>query len=156
MYMQNFQKWIRKLFTISNLLLFLLFFPSSGATGLGKSTMVNTLFKGRLSRMSSTGAAAAIPKTVEVKSVSHGMMMSPCSLKGIIISICTIIFRSWQTKQRAINHPGTCLNPLYSDSVNVLIETLCYFLIFFFSYWGKRCKIKTNHHWHSRIWWSNQ
>ena len=35
--------------------------------------MVNTLFKGRLSRMSSTGAAAAIPKTVEVKSVSHGM-----------------------------------------------------------------------------------
>lgn len=84
-YMRNFQKWIRKLFTISNLLLFLFFFPSSGATGLGKSTMVNTLFKGRLSRMSSTGAAAAIPKTVEVKSVSHGMMMSPCSLKGIII-----------------------------------------------------------------------
>ena len=35
--------------------------------------MVNTLFKGRLSRMSSTGAAATIPKTVEVKSVSHGM-----------------------------------------------------------------------------------
>ena len=44
-----------------------------GATGLGKSTMVNTLFKGRLSRISSTGAAATIPKTVEVKSVSHGM-----------------------------------------------------------------------------------
>ena len=35
--------------------------------------MVNTLFKGRLSRMSSTGAAATIPKSVEVKSVSHGM-----------------------------------------------------------------------------------
>jgi len=50
-----------------------LFFPFSGATGLGKSTMVNTLFKGRLSRMSSTGASATIPKTVEVKSVSHGM-----------------------------------------------------------------------------------
>lgn len=46
-----------------------------GATGLGKSTMVNTLFKGRLSRISSTGTAAAIPKTVEVKSVSHGMSM---------------------------------------------------------------------------------
>ena len=57
---------------------FLSFF--SGATGLGKSTMVNTLFKGRLSRMSSTGAAAAIPKTVEVKSVSHGMMTCPCNL----------------------------------------------------------------------------
>ncbi|XP_068672287.1 neuronal-specific septin-3-like isoform X1 [Montipora foliosa] len=42
-----------------------------GATGLGKSTMVNTLFKGRLSRISSTGAASVIPKTAEVKSVSH-------------------------------------------------------------------------------------
>ncbi|XP_027043484.1 neuronal-specific septin-3-like [Pocillopora damicornis] len=42
-----------------------------GATGLGKSTMVNTLFKGRLSRISSTGATPCIPKTVEVKSVSH-------------------------------------------------------------------------------------
>ncbi|KAK2572024.1 Neuronal-specific septin-3 [Acropora cervicornis] len=46
-----------------------------GATGLGKSTMVNTLFKGRLSRISSTGTAAAIPKTVEVKSVSHGPVL---------------------------------------------------------------------------------
>ncbi|XP_020615965.1 neuronal-specific septin-3-like, partial [Orbicella faveolata] len=65
-----FQKLTRKLITISFLPIFF-FFPFSGATGLGKSTMVNTLFKGRLSRMSSTGAAAAIPKTVEVKSVSH-------------------------------------------------------------------------------------
>ena len=40
--------------------------------------------------MSSTGAAAAIPKTVEVKSVSHGMITYPCSLKGIsILIICT-------------------------------------------------------------------
>lgn len=43
--------------------------------------------------MSSTGAAAAIPKTVEVKSVSHGMMMHPCSLKGTIILICTRHFK---------------------------------------------------------------
>lgn len=50
------------------------FLSLTGATGLGKSTMVNTLFKGRLSRISSTGTAAAIPKTVEVKSVSHGMV----------------------------------------------------------------------------------
>ena len=35
--------------------------------------MVNTLFKGRLSRISSTGATPCIPKTVEVKSVSHGV-----------------------------------------------------------------------------------
>ena len=46
--------------------------------------MVNTLFKGRLSRMSSTGAAAAIPKTVEVKSVSHGMTTCSCNLQGIV------------------------------------------------------------------------
>ena len=58
---------------LSSVHVFLIMNFLSGATGLGKSTMVNTLFKGRLSRMSSTGAAAAIPKTVEVKSVSHGM-----------------------------------------------------------------------------------
>ena len=39
--------------------------------------MVNTLFKGRLSRISSTGAASVIPKTAEVKSVSHGMFIIP-------------------------------------------------------------------------------
>ncbi|KXJ22802.1 neuronal-specific septin-3 [Exaiptasia diaphana] len=40
-----------------------------GATGLGKSTMVNTLFKSKISR--TTGVPSVIPKTVEVKSVSH-------------------------------------------------------------------------------------
>lgn len=66
--------------------------------------------------MSSTGvAAAAIPKTVEVKSVSHGMMMHPCSLKGTIILICTRHFKILTNKKRrAINHPATCSNPLYS------------------------------------------
>ncbi|XP_048576314.1 neuronal-specific septin-3 isoform X2 [Nematostella vectensis] len=42
-----------------------------GASGLGKSTMVNTLFKGKLSRPTSTGKSTIIPKTVDVKSVSH-------------------------------------------------------------------------------------
>ena len=74
--------------------------------------------------MSSTGAAAAIPKTVEVKSVSHGMIAYPCSLKGISILICTRHFRFWQTARRATN----LLNHLYSYNVNVLIETYCYFI----------------------------
>ncbi|XP_031567267.1 neuronal-specific septin-3-like isoform X1 [Actinia tenebrosa] len=42
-----------------------------GASGLGKSTMVNTLFKSKLSRPSATGIPTTIPKTVDVKSVSH-------------------------------------------------------------------------------------
>ncbi|KAK3724994.1 hypothetical protein QZH41_017468, partial [Actinostola sp. cb2023] len=42
-----------------------------GASGLGKSTMVNTLFKSKISRPSSTGIPSSIPKTVDVKSVSH-------------------------------------------------------------------------------------
>ena len=45
----------------------------AGASGLGKSTMVNTLFKGKLSRSLSTGSTSVIPKTVEVKSVCHGL-----------------------------------------------------------------------------------
>lgn len=62
-------------------LLFLLsyHFPSvslsltPGQSGLGKSTLVNTLFKSQVSRRS-TGWSRdeKIPKTVEIKSVSHG------------------------------------------------------------------------------------
>lgn len=45
---------------------------TAGASGLGKSTMVNTLFGGQMSRV--RGAAdepVVIPKTVEIKQVSH-------------------------------------------------------------------------------------
>lgn len=47
-----------------------------GASGLGKSTLVNTLFKAKISRRScseetSEECPPTIPKTVEVKSISH-------------------------------------------------------------------------------------
>lgn len=45
----------------------------SGNSGLGKSTLVNTLFKSQVSRRSAGWARdEKIPKTVEVKAVSHG------------------------------------------------------------------------------------
>ena len=43
-----------------------------GASGLGKSTLVNTLFKAKLSRSSCIAQPFVIPKTVEIKTVSHG------------------------------------------------------------------------------------
>ena len=44
----------------------------AGESGLGKSTLVNTLFKSKISRTSCTPGPHIIPKTTEVNSVSHG------------------------------------------------------------------------------------
>ena len=44
----------------------------SGESGLGKSTLVNTLFKSKISRTACTPGPHAIPSTTEVNSVSHG------------------------------------------------------------------------------------
>lgn len=44
-----------------------------GASGLGKSTLINTLFKTRAARTSCTTENSVIPKTVEIKSVTHGI-----------------------------------------------------------------------------------
>jgi len=44
----------------------------TGCSGLGKSTLINTLFKTRAARTSCTPENAVIPKTVEIKSVTHG------------------------------------------------------------------------------------
>lgn len=45
----------------------------SGQSGLGKSTMVNTLFKSKVSRKSSQpGQEERIPKTVQLQSITHG------------------------------------------------------------------------------------
>lgn len=44
-----------------------------GQSGLGKSTLMNTLFKSKVSRKSFMGTAEEkIPKTIEIKSISHG------------------------------------------------------------------------------------
>lgn len=56
-----------------------IFFPlccASGNGGLGKSTLVNTLFKSQVSRRSAGWTRdEKIPKTVEVKAVSHGELL---------------------------------------------------------------------------------
>lgn len=45
----------------------------TGQSGLGKSTMVNTLFKSKVSRKASQpGQEERIPKTVQLQSVTHG------------------------------------------------------------------------------------
>lgn len=49
-------------------------FLLTGQSGLGKSTLMNTLFKSKVSRKSVLATAQEkIPKTVEIKSISHGM-----------------------------------------------------------------------------------
>lgn len=45
----------------------------AGQSGLGKSTMVNTLFKSKVSRKASQPSQEErIPKTVQLQSVTHG------------------------------------------------------------------------------------
>ena len=45
----------------------------TGETGLGKSTLINTLFRAKISRTAATPGPHSIPPTTEVMSVSHGM-----------------------------------------------------------------------------------
>lgn len=52
----------------------------SGQSGLGKSTMVNTLFKSKVSRKSSQpGQEERIPKTVQLQSITHSKVTTPGS-----------------------------------------------------------------------------
>ena len=45
----------------------------AGQSGLGKSTLVNTLFKSQVSRKASSwNREEKIPKTVEIKAIGHG------------------------------------------------------------------------------------
>lgn len=44
-----------------------------GQSGLGKSTLMNTLFKSKVSRKSvQPDPEERIPKTIDIKSISHG------------------------------------------------------------------------------------
>lgn len=46
---------------------------SPGQSGLGKSTLINTLFKSKISRKSvQPPSEERIPKTIEIKSITHG------------------------------------------------------------------------------------
>lgn len=51
----------------------------TGQSGLGKSTLMNTLFKSKVSRKSVLATSQEkIPKTIEIKSISHGEVGTSC------------------------------------------------------------------------------
>jgi len=52
-----------------------------GSSGLGKSTLLNTLFKTKASRSSCTPGSDAIPKTVQIKTVQHVLEEKGVNLK---------------------------------------------------------------------------
>ncbi|XP_068072139.1 septin 9a isoform X2 [Danio rerio] len=57
-----------------------------GQSGLGKSTLMNTLFKSKVSRKSFMGTAEEkIPKTIEIKSVSHDIEEKGVRMKLTVI-----------------------------------------------------------------------
>ncbi|KAM9392413.1 septin 9a isoform 2-T2 [Pholidichthys leucotaenia] len=57
-----------------------------GQSGLGKSTLMNTLFKSKVSRKSVLGTAQEkIPKTVEIKSISHDIEEKGVRMKLTVI-----------------------------------------------------------------------
>ncbi|XP_072549438.1 septin 9a isoform X2 [Salminus brasiliensis] len=57
-----------------------------GQSGLGKSTLMNTLFKSKVSRKSVMGTAEErIPKTIEIKSISHDIEEKGVRMKLTVI-----------------------------------------------------------------------
>ncbi|XP_039595356.1 septin-9-like isoform X4 [Polypterus senegalus] len=57
-----------------------------GQSGLGKSTLMNTLFKSKVSRRSATSTIEErIPKTVEIKSISHDIEEKGVRMKLTVI-----------------------------------------------------------------------
>ncbi|XP_048846861.1 septin-9-like isoform X5 [Brienomyrus brachyistius] len=57
-----------------------------GQSGLGKSTLMNTLFKSKVSRRTGLGSAdERIPKTVEIKSISHEIEEKGVRMKLTVI-----------------------------------------------------------------------
>lgn len=64
-------------------------FLLTGQSGLGKSTLMNTLFKSKVSRKSVLATAQEkIPKTIEIKSISHGTAL----LNPLVFSLCPFFF----------------------------------------------------------------
>ncbi|XP_051888661.1 septin-9-like isoform X2 [Pristis pectinata] len=56
-----------------------------GQSGLGKSTLINTLFKSKVSRKSVEGNEERIPQTVEMKSISHDIEEKGVRMKLTVI-----------------------------------------------------------------------
>lgn len=63
----------------------------TGQSGLGKSTLMNTLFKSKVSRKSFLGTAEEkIPKTIEIKSISHGKAAQLYFQFSMIVHLCVV------------------------------------------------------------------
>ncbi|XP_069786399.1 septin-9-like isoform X3 [Narcine bancroftii] len=56
-----------------------------GQSGLGKSTLINTLFKSKVSRKSIEGKEERIPQTVEMKSINHDIEEKGVRMKLTVI-----------------------------------------------------------------------
>lgn len=68
----------------------------TGQSGLGKSTLMNTLFKSKVSRKSFLGTAEEkIPKTIEIKSISHGKAAQLDFLFSMIVYLCHSSIYAW-------------------------------------------------------------
>nr|ADI77430.1 sept9a_tv2 [Danio rerio] len=79
-----------------------------GQSGLGKSTLMNTLFKSKVSRKSFMGTAEEkIPKTIEIKSVSHDIEEKGVRMKLTVIDTPgfgdQINNENWQPIMKFIN-----------------------------------------------------
>ena len=83
-----------------------------GESGLGKSTMINTLFRSKLSRPTCTPDAHQIPATTEVNSVSHGMI-----LLGLVklYSGCVLVVIEEQSVRLKLTVTDT---PGFGDQIN--------------------------------------
>lgn len=81
-------------------------FLLTGQSGLGKSTLMNTLFKSKVSRKSVLAMAQEkIPKTIEIKSISHGMPPLDSSLCPLYLGVfCLSVFVGLSAKIHS-SHP---------------------------------------------------
>lgn len=84
---------------------------SLGESGLGKSTLINTLFKSKISRTSCTPGPHIIPKTTEVNSVSHGR----CGLYGCHDNLCYVVVIEEQHVRLKLTITDT---PGFGDQIN--------------------------------------
>lgn len=61
----------------------------AGQSGLGKSTLVNTLFKSQVSRKASSwNREEKIPKTVEIKAIGHGEDQAGTPVATVQKAVC--------------------------------------------------------------------
>lgn len=108
---------------------FFVCFLLTGQSGLGKSTLMNTLFKSKVSRKSVLATAQEkIPKTVEIKSISHGTTHHNWLMPICILTACL------------------CYSSLLLCWLSVF---LCAFVC---RHRGEGCKNEADSHWHTRLW----